>query len=164
MKIPVGSARSLHPQKRNSSSCLPYEGSPHTTCSISWVLPHFVPFSWTARSLWFSWYITSQQNNSGEGLKSSWAFGFYACISLIPWYHFLSGWLSSLPLALICLSYFSSLASRSYIVRLHSFSLCGILFWLGGYHRLLCLEQDQEKWHLNSAYCRAMSSTRSGYR
>src|SRR5215207_11478491 len=51
MKIPVGSARSLHPQKRNSSSCLPYEGSPHTTCSISWVLPHFVPFSWTARSL-----------------------------------------------------------------------------------------------------------------
>lgn len=49
MKIPVGSAGSLHPPERNSSSCLPYEGLPNTTYGISWVLPHFVPFSHTAR-------------------------------------------------------------------------------------------------------------------
>ena len=49
MKIPVGSAGSPHPPERNSSSCLPYEGLPNTTYDISWVLPHFVPFSHTAR-------------------------------------------------------------------------------------------------------------------
>src|SRR5919112_5804289 len=54
------------PPKRNSSSCLPYEDSPYTTCGISWVLPHFVPFSHKARSMCFSWYITAEQNNSEE--------------------------------------------------------------------------------------------------
>jgi hypothetical protein len=84
---PCRPSRIPAPQKRNSSSCLPYEGSPYTTYGISWVLPHFVPFSHTARSVCFSSYITAQQNNSREGFKSSWAFDFaagYACQSLIP--------------------------------------------------------------------------------
>ena len=87
MKIPVDSAGSLHRKSRTVPPALPYEGSQYTTCGISWVLPHFVPFSHTARSLCFSSYITAEQNNSGEGFKSSWTFDSRSAMSADLWFH-----------------------------------------------------------------------------
>jgi len=76
--------------------------------------------------------IISWQNNSEGEFKSSWAFDCevdYVCISLIPWNHFLRGWFSSsLPVRVY---YIFKLRFTFMHFCLHSFSLCGTLFWHG---------------------------------